>query len=220
MSNPAAGRAGSPDYSRGYLRVPLDVWLGTFCRGTLTRRQLQLVAVVLRESWGWHDREGRPYTWTRPLSSAAFSRLTGIAPDHARREVRGLLSRGVLAEAAGRYRFVLAAERAGAPTRAEGPVNRSAGAAETGGPEPVPKTAKDSQTNVAPDRPAAFAALLAGFAGPLPPREAARLRRWVEREGVAAVWTQLGAAFQAGPEAARAALLAARAGRPQAEDDA
>jgi len=208
-----------PDYSRGYLRVPMGVWLSTFCRGALTRRQLQLVAAVLRESWGWHDRAGRPFAWTRPLDAAAFSRLTGISPDHARRELRVLVSRGVLAEGAGRYRFVTEAE-SGAP---EGPPADSvpgAEAAKTVGPGPGPKTAKDSQTNVAPDRAAALATLLAGFAAPLGAEDEQRLRAWVGRLGPGAAWARLEAAVRRGPQAARGALLAALAEVPDAEDGA
>jgi hypothetical protein len=191
-----------PDYSRGYLRVPLGVWLSTFCRGECSRRQLQLVAAVMRESWGWHDKEGRPYAWTRPLDAAAFSRLTGISPDHARRELRALVSRGVLAESGGRYRFVPSSERPEVTTE------MAATATNPVVPEPGPNTAKDSDTNVAPDRPAVLASLLSGFAGSLSPSERERLGRWVERVGTAAAWARLEAAVEAGPQAAQAALLA------------
>ena len=58
----------APDYSRGYLRVPLDLWRALYCRAPLTRRQLQPVSVVIRESWGWQQPGGQVYRWTRPLT--------------------------------------------------------------------------------------------------------------------------------------------------------
>lgn len=192
----------APDYSRGYLRVPLGVWLSTFCRGTLTRRQRQIVAFVIRESWGWHDRAGRPFAWTRPLRPAAFADATGIAPEHVRRELRALVARGVLAESSGRYTFE---------------PERDLRQAVSARPRPGAKTATDSKRNVAapggPDRAAAFAALLSGFAGALPPRQERELRRWVGEAGPAAVWARLAGGFAAGPAPAREALLAALAER-------
>ena len=47
-----------PDYSRGYLRVPLDTWLAVYCQAALSRRQLQLLSFVIRETWGWRDKTG------------------------------------------------------------------------------------------------------------------------------------------------------------------
>lgn len=106
----------SPDYSHGYLRVPLSVWLAVFCRGSLTRRQLQLAAVVIRESWGWQTGSGQVHTWTRPLSTRQFADATGLSSDHLRRDLHRLIGRGVLNERQGRYQFVAAVDRWITPT--------------------------------------------------------------------------------------------------------
>ena len=95
----------TPDFSRGFLRIPLAVWLSVYCRGALTRRQLQLVSVVIRESWGWRSGDGSVHTWTRPLSSRQLAEATGLAIDHLRRDLQVLIDRGVLRERAGRYQF-------------------------------------------------------------------------------------------------------------------
>jgi hypothetical protein len=96
----------TPDYSRGYLRLPLNVWLSVFCRGMLTRRQIQLVSVVIRESWGWRSTDGSVHTWTRPLTTRQFAEATGLSVDHLRRDLQVLLDRGILRERAGRYQFI------------------------------------------------------------------------------------------------------------------
>jgi len=96
----------TPDFSRGYLRLPLPVWLAVFCRAPLTRRQLQLVAVVIRESWGWQTATGHVRLWTRPMTTRQFTEATGLAGDHLRRDLRRLIARNVLRENAGRYQFL------------------------------------------------------------------------------------------------------------------
>jgi hypothetical protein len=94
-----------PDFSRGYLRIPLTVWLPLYCRGPLTRRQLQLVSVVIRESWGWQTRSGQVHLWTRPLPVRQFSTATGLSTDHLRRDLDRLLALGVLRRRGERYQF-------------------------------------------------------------------------------------------------------------------
>lgn len=122
-----------PDYGRGFLRVPHAVWMEVYCQAPLTRRQLQIVSVVLRESWGWRadSREGRVTDvndgspgsiqkrkgssnaagpgvrlWTRPLTPRAFARATGLSTDHLARDLRDLVSRGILREREGCYQFI------------------------------------------------------------------------------------------------------------------
>jgi len=95
----------APDFTRGYLRIPLTVWRAVFCRAPLKRRQLQIVAMVIRESWGWHTRGGEVRTWTRPLTSGDFAEATDLTTDHISRDLRELLARGVLYHHNGRYAF-------------------------------------------------------------------------------------------------------------------
>lgn len=95
-----------PNFSRGYLRLPLMVWGTVYCRGPLTRRQLQLVSLVIRESWGWQRPGGQVHLWTRPLSPRQFAQATGLSTDHLRRDLNRLLERGVLRERQQRYQFV------------------------------------------------------------------------------------------------------------------
>ena len=95
-----------PDYRHGYLRVPLAVWQHLYCRTPLTRRQLQLVSVILRESWGWQRRGGVVQEWTRPLTTGQFARRTGLRPDRLRRDLQTLQARGVIAEREGCYQLL------------------------------------------------------------------------------------------------------------------
>src|SRR3954470_20469010 len=95
----------APNYERGYLRVPLSVWADLYCRAPLTRRQLQLVSAVLRESWGWQLRKGEVRLWTRPLTASHFAAATGLSTDHLARDLRALVARRVLDEREGRYQL-------------------------------------------------------------------------------------------------------------------
>jgi hypothetical protein len=96
----------APDYRGGYLRVPLSLWLSAYCRTGLTRRELQLVSVVLRESWGWRSEDGKVRLWTRSMTPARFARATGLSTDRIGRDLDGLVERGVLLEREGRYQLV------------------------------------------------------------------------------------------------------------------
>ena len=95
----------APDYRRGYLRVPLALWAQLYCRAPLTRRQLQLVSVVIRESWGW-QRRGQIQLWTRPLPPRQLAQLTGLSTDHLTRDLKALVAQGVLREQDQRYQLV------------------------------------------------------------------------------------------------------------------
>ncbi|HTE20972.1 MAG TPA: replication protein [Armatimonadota bacterium] len=96
----------TPDYHRGYLRVPLALWAALYCRAPLTRRQLQLVSVVLRESWGWRQKDGGVRLWTRSLTPRQFSQATGLSTDHLTRDLNELIRRGVLQREGRRYQLV------------------------------------------------------------------------------------------------------------------
>jgi DNA-binding Lrp family transcriptional regulator len=145
----------APDYRRGYLRVPLDLWRTLYCRAPLTRRQLQLVSVVIRESWGWQQRGGEVYRWTRPLTVRQLAEATGLSTDHLARDLRELVARGVLLEQERRYQVVpdpalWIASAASAPkTRSSAP-KRPDVSAETALASPGLKTAKKRQRNVGP----------------------------------------------------------------------
>lgn len=95
-----------PDFSHGYLRIPLGVWLAVFCRAPFTRRQLQLLAFVLRESWGWQTPDGQVHLWTRHLAVRHFARGTGLSTDHLKRDLDLLISRGVLRQSRRRFQFI------------------------------------------------------------------------------------------------------------------
>jgi hypothetical protein len=163
---PAADRAGAaPDYSHGYLRLPLAVWLDLYCRAPLTRRQLQLVSVVIRESWGWRNPRGGVYLWTRPLTSGHFAALTGLSTDHLAGELRRLVSSGVLRERDRRYQLVadsrlwITPARSAQMARLQPPESRHEAAQLTLFPPP-PKKGKKGERNVP-------AVTLARFVGPV-----------------------------------------------------
>jgi phage replication O-like protein O len=96
----------APDFRRGFLRVPLAFWLEAYCRSPLTRREMQIVSAVLRESWGWNSRDGVPRLWTRPLPTRQFARLTGLSTDRLKQDVESLVERGVLLRRGDRYQAV------------------------------------------------------------------------------------------------------------------
>jgi phage replication O-like protein O len=96
----------APDFRRGFLRVPLTFWLEAYCRAPLTRRELQIVSAVLRESWGWSAKDGGVRLWTRPLATRSLARLTGLSTDRLRRDVESLVRRGVFLRRGDRYRLI------------------------------------------------------------------------------------------------------------------
>lgn len=143
------------DFARGYLRVPLAVWAALYCRAPLTRRQLQLVSVVIRESWGWQTKGGRVYLWTRPLSSCQFAQFTGLSTDRIARDLKVLLARGILREREGRYQLVAEPrlwKTLSTPASEQRPPapKRPAAGAETALPAPDLKISHKQQRNVRP----------------------------------------------------------------------
>lgn len=253
--------ASRPDFRHGYLRVPLAVWMTLFCRGLLTRRQLQLACVVLRESWGWRGPDGEVRAWTRRLTTRQFAAATGLSTDHLRRDLSLLVRSGVLREAEGCYQLVPAPRLWTTalfrpPKRRSPPPKSPAAAAVSALSTPGVKTGKISKENgppapggacsppvdnspsrpsSRPSSPAPAAAreqlarkrlvrerlvrVIAAFAGPLPAVQAGALARWIDAEGVAAVWIALEPALRRGPAAARRRLelLLAIRERPEHE---
>lgn len=223
-----------PDYQHGYLRLPLGLWLGVVCRGLLTRRQLQLVAVVIRESWGWQTRAGQVQVWTRALTHEQFGAVTGLAREHVSRELKTLLAWGVLRQSGRRYQFEPSPERwhprpvarRQVPQQPLFAPNRSHRGTSLVPPTSDPNKPKTEKRNVAPasadpvdssppsstptsavvvDR---FVHIVATYAGRLTPAEVAGLRRWAELAGVGPVYQALAPAFRRGPSAVRAFLKA------------
>jgi hypothetical protein len=223
----------APDFRRGFLRVPLSIWIDLYCRAPLTRRQLQIVSVVIRESWGWQKPGGEVYRWTRPLTPRQFAALTGLSTDHLARDLKVLVAQGVLRERAGQYQLLpdLGLWKTSTPAPPEGrpAAPKSPGwSAETALPLPGLKTDHKQQRNVVrpvdnfasallapPGKPslsqralleARFCRVVAAFVGGMSQDEAEGLRARVQHEGIAAVWASLGPAFRSGPAAVRAVL--------------
>ena len=143
----------APDYRHGYLRIPLQVWGDLFCRAPLTRRQLQLVAQVIRESWGWATQGGGVYLWTRPLTPRHFAETTGLSTDRISRDLRQLVARGVLREQERRYQLVpdprlWISGKEPAPEPRSQPPKGPAATVETALSAPVLKKAKTGNRNV------------------------------------------------------------------------
>jgi hypothetical protein len=223
----------APDYTRGFLRVPLDLWAALYCRAPLTRRQLQLVSVVLRESWGWQRKGGQVQLWTRPLSPSQFAQLTGLSTDRLSQDLQALIERGVLREDAQRYQLLPHPQlwitpHSQAPKQRQEAPKPPALTAKTALTTPDVKKKNIKQRNVslpvdnsrsqltAPrspepflDRaalPEQFCQVLAAFAGDLTDTETEALRTWIKQAGIAAVWKTVGPMFRSGPAELRARL--------------
>jgi hypothetical protein len=222
----------APDYRRGYLRVPLPLWAELYCRAPLTRRQLQLISVVLRESWGW-QRRGQVQLWTRPLAPRQLAQLTGLSTDHLRRDLQALVQRGVLREQD--YQYQLVPDPGLWKTRPPSAPKQRAPAPKP--PAPAAKTAlfppdlkivnkkqrneglpvdKSASPSVVPESQhpfperlgleARFGQVVEAFVGTLSAAESQQLRQWIARDGVALVWHELEDAFRRGPRAVRHCL--------------
>lgn len=203
----------APDFGRGFLRVPNAVWEALLCRAPVTRRQLQLLSVVTRETWGWQEPGGGVRPWTRPLRTRDFALRTGLSPDRIGRDLEALSSLGVLRRHGDRWQFVPAGlaecSRVAAASRRRAAMRRADGTAGTAEVPSGLKTAKTKKRNVTYDRSTGnrssancprdraglFVRLVEAAAGPLPPETARQLRERVARDGVAAVWRELERAF-------------------------
>lgn len=145
----------APDFSQGFLRIPHRVWLDLYCRTPVTRRQLQLVSVVLRESWGWQATDGQVHLWTRPLSTRQFAGITGLAVDHLRTDLDHLVERGFLRRRGDRFQLVADAHLWITPARPPRlwrslPLEWSESGAEGALPNLASKKEKRKKRNVAP----------------------------------------------------------------------
>lgn len=201
-----------PDFSRGFLRVPTSIWMDVFCRAPLSRRQLQIVSLIIRESWGWQTRDGRPYLWTRPLPARQIATATGLSSDHIARDVKELVGRNVLVQQDRCFQFNADVSSwlprgSAAPDLPVPTAKTAARTADLAPSASVVKTGEIEQRDVDATSRASrrdrFVRIVVGFVGSISPEEEAELRRWIESVGVAAVWQLLEPGFRRGPAAGR-----------------
>lgn len=207
----------APDYSRGYLRIPNGVWEALLCRAPLSRRQLQLACVVIRETWGWQAPGGGIRLWSRPLTTGDFAQATGLATDRIARDLAALERLGLLRQHDRRWQFLpegLAGSRPSVPAFSPGSAGPAFAAAETTPAAPGRKTEKKKEKNDAfgagtRQRPAVhnqptnraalradlFRRLVEAAAGPLPVPARQLLADRIREDGIAAVWADLAPAF-------------------------
>lgn len=231
----------APDFTHGYLRVPLAVWSTVYCRTPFTRRQLQLISVVIRESWGWRAPDGSVYLWTRRLTPRQFAEITGLSTDRLSFELRKLIHLGVLREQDGRYQFVPQprAWAVAAPSPSKRRPERVEYRLSTAVSAVIPpglKRAKKRERNVAaPERALSPAGdnrtgdpsdpctsspwlpVLEGLAGPLTGTQREVLGRWLQEAGINTVWREVGPLCLAGPRRMRLRLGRLLARREAAE---
>lgn len=105
-----------PHIRNGHTWIANELIEQVFARGKFSKRESQIIWVILRESWGWLDKrpktakrygkEKRKYPVTRrPISHTQFSEKTGIAMPHIGQTIRGLKARKVIKEHRGYYKF-------------------------------------------------------------------------------------------------------------------
>ena len=79
---------------REYTRIKHDVLMDIFARGLLSKREMQIVFVVIRESWGW---DGGQSNWTRrPLTQRQIGHETGLSERHVNPLIQDMLDRKIL----------------------------------------------------------------------------------------------------------------------------
>jgi len=105
-----------PYVRNGHTWIANELIEQVFAKGKFSKRESQIIWVILRESWGWLDKrtktvkkygkEIRKYSVThRPVSYTQFSERTGIAIPHIGKTIRGLKARKVIREHYGYYKF-------------------------------------------------------------------------------------------------------------------
>lgn len=219
-------RSNAPDFSHGFVRIPLGVWLSVFCKAPLTRRQLQLVAVVIRESWGWSDKGGGVRLFTRPMSPKKFAELSDLSTDRLSRDLKELLTRGVLQEQDGRYHFVPYPQqwtpklpRWRYPATKQQALSDETSPGEDGERKRKKEKEKRSksewpQLSTIDPSPATHTPLIIkaveviqAFTGPLDAHDQENLTSLIVQMGIGDLWSALEPGLRAGPERARAYLL-------------
>lgn len=105
-----------PHIRNGHTWIANELIEQVFARGKFSKRESQIIWVILRESWGWLDKrpktikrygkEIRKYSIThQSISYTQFSEKTGIAMPHIGETIKGLKARKVIREHRGYYKF-------------------------------------------------------------------------------------------------------------------
>lgn len=105
-----------PHVRDGHTWIANELIEQVFAKGKFSKRESQIIWVILRESWGWLDKrpktvkrygkEIRKYSVTqRSISYTQFSEKTGIAIPHIGETIKGLKARKVIREYRGHYKF-------------------------------------------------------------------------------------------------------------------
>lgn len=72
-----------------YTRIKHSVIMDIFARGLLSKREMQIALVIIRESWGWDKGSSN---WTkRKLSNIDLSEKTGLAEETISRELKSMI---------------------------------------------------------------------------------------------------------------------------------
>lgn len=72
-----------------FTRIKHTVLMDVFAKGLLTKREMQIAFVVIRESWGWNKGESN---WTkRPISYRRFAKKTGMSSWHVHETAKKML---------------------------------------------------------------------------------------------------------------------------------
>jgi hypothetical protein len=218
----------APDFRRGFLRVPLWVWIEVYCHKSLTRRELQLISVVIRESWGWATSGGGVQLWTRPMSPRQFADATRLPLDHLAHDLTELVARGILLERDRCYQFVPRPQvwLAKSPKSPDIPPKPPAFAEKTATPagsyrkdidtlkkRGVAELSHREEPGAAPGRSPQKESpeelllhILTTLTGPLSDGEVEQLHLWIMRKGVKRIWQSLEPFIRLGSKQVRSRL--------------
>jgi len=105
-----------PHVRNGHTWIANELIDQVFAKGKFSKRESQIIWVILRQSWGWLDKrpktikkygqEKRKYKVTmRPISCIEFSKKTGIALPHVGKTIRDLKIKKIVNEHFGYYKF-------------------------------------------------------------------------------------------------------------------
>jgi len=87
-----------------YTRIKHEVFEDIFAKGLLSKREMQIVSVIIRESWGWDS--GRSNWTKKKLSNSYLSKKTGLAKQTISVELKSMITqKKVLINDRGFYSF-------------------------------------------------------------------------------------------------------------------